>query len=64
MTKTTTTEQVPTAEAARVLGVSVWSIRRLIERGELEPTAKLPGLRGAYLFDRADVDRLAAERAS
>lgn len=39
-----------TAELADRWGVSVRTIHRKVETGELTPAVKLPGLRGAYLF--------------
>lgn len=54
--------QVTTAEAANLLHASVWTVQRLVKSGALTPTKKLPGRRGAYLFDRAAVEALAAER--
>lgn len=52
------TETVPTAEAAQIVGKSVKTFLRWKEAGRIEPVAKLPGLRGAYLFDRSDVEAL------
>jgi hypothetical protein len=49
---------VTTAEAARMLGKSPSAISRMVERGRLEPTLKLPGLRGAFLFDSASIEAL------
>lgn len=49
------------SDAARVLGLSADSVRVLSDNG------RLPGMRtvgGRRLFRRADVDRLAIERAS
>lgn len=43
-------ELVTTRDVALALGVSTREVARRVERGELEPAAKLPGLRGAYLF--------------
>jgi excisionase family DNA binding protein len=54
---------VTTAYAAKALGVHTATIRRMVERGELTPALKAPGLRGAYLFDPADIIRLASQRA-
>jgi excisionase family DNA binding protein len=42
--------------AADYLGVSVWTVRDLVERGTLSRVA-LPGVR-RLLFDRCDIDRL------
>lgn len=53
-----------TAEVATRLGVSVRQVARLVERGRITPLDRLPGVRGAYLFDPNEVDRVAEERAS
>lgn len=53
-----------TADVAQALGVSVRTVARYVERGTLAPSLRLPGLRGAHLFDPADVERLARERAA
>lgn len=49
-------------EAAERLNVDRTTIRRLVQRGALTPLTKLPGRTGAYLFEAADVEALAAER--
>jgi hypothetical protein len=55
---------VGTAEAARILGdLDKSTVTRLAASGQLPIAARLPGLRGAFLFHRADVKRLAAQRA-
>lgn len=36
---------------------------RWVQAGKLKPAKKLPGLRGAYLFDRRDVEAIRAARA-
>lgn len=61
---TTDTQLIPTAEVARMLGESVRQVNRRVERGEIEAVSKLPGLRGARLFDRAVIEPLASEQAS
>lgn len=53
-----------TAEAAEAAGVSVRTVARYVERGLLAPAVRLPGLRGALLFDPRDVERLARERGA
>lgn len=57
-------EQITTAEVARELGVDRTTVNRLVARKVLTPLQKLPGKTGAYLFNHADVEALAAERAS
>lgn len=48
-------EHIPTREAADIHGVSVKTFIRWKEAGRISPAAKLPGIRGAYLFDRSEV---------
>jgi hypothetical protein len=55
---------VSTAWAAQAIGVHTATVRRMIERGELNPAAKTPGIRGAYLFHQADIIRVATKRAA
>jgi hypothetical protein len=33
-----------------------------VRRGKLRPTVKLAGQRGAYLFDRGDIEQLRRDR--
>jgi DNA-binding transcriptional MerR regulator len=54
---------LPTSEAASILQCDVRTIHRLVRRGQLTPTLKAPGLRGAYMFRRADVEALAQRAA-
>jgi predicted site-specific integrase-resolvase len=51
-------EFVGVTEAADLLGVSVKSVHRYIERGYLTPVHKNPGLRGAVILRRRDVEKL------
>jgi excisionase family DNA binding protein len=55
-------EPITAAEAAAILGCSVHTIARWVRRGKLRPTVKLAGQRGAYLFDRAEIEQLARRR--
>lgn len=57
-------EQFTTHEVASQLSVDRSTVRRLVDRGVLTPTMKLPGKTGAYLFDRSDVEALKETRAS
>lgn len=52
------------AAVAEKLGMSRSQVNRLAAAGDLPVIAKAPGVRGAYLFDKIAIDRLAAERAS
>ena len=47
-----------TAQVAVMLGKSTATVKRMALAGTLPPAIKLPGETGAYLFDRADVERL------
>lgn len=53
-----------TAEAAERIGVSVRTLNRMAEDGRIVPAAKAPGLRGGYLYDPAEVERVAADTGS
>lgn len=56
-------EFVTTRDVAAAHGVSTREVARRVERGELEPVTKLPGIRGAYLFDRSVLPEPEAEVA-
>ena len=51
-------------EVANLLGKSVRSVHRMATAGTLPVAHKLPGPNGAFLFARADVEALAAERVA
>lgn len=53
-----------TSEVCETLEVGTSTISRWVADGRLAPARKLPGLRGAFLFRRADVDALKTEAAS
>ena len=58
---TNTERLISTAEAAQVLGKSTRTIYRMVNAGTLAPAIIAPGGRvGSYLFDRADIERMAA----
>lgn len=54
---------IGSSAAAKLLGVSHRTILNRVETGALVPLAKLDGKTGAYIFDRADVERLKGEDA-
>lgn len=54
-------EILTSSAAASKLGVSVSTIARMAQAGRLQPIAKAPGVRGAYLFNRSDVEALATQ---
>ena len=49
---------ITTADAAKVLGVHVSTVSRMVASERLRPAVKVPGKRGAYLFNREDVEAL------
>lgn len=57
-------ELIGVAEASEITGLDKRTLHRKVERGELQAVSKLPGLRGAYIFARSEIERLAKERAS
>jgi len=57
-------ELLGVSEAAELVGVSIATIKRAAIAGRLPVARKLPGATGAYLFRRADVEALRAERAA
>ena len=50
-------------EAARRLGVNRATFNRWVTAGHITPAVQWPGKRGARLFHRDDVARLAAKKA-
>ncbi len=60
-----TSDLVGTTEAAGILGVSARTVKRYAKAGRiLVPATKMFGDTGAYVFHRADIERLAAARAA
>ena len=51
----TPTDLISTKEASDILRESIKNVIRRVVAGELTPVKKFPGLRGAFVFDRADV---------
>jgi excisionase family DNA binding protein len=51
------TALLTTDAVAEQLDVSRSTVLRLVERGQLEAAVKLPGARGAYLFDPDAVEQ-------
>lgn len=57
------TELCLTSDAAQILGRSTRQITRMVHAGQIKPAFKAPGLRGAYLFRRTEIEQLAKETA-
>ena len=52
------------AEAARILGCDTTTVQRWARTGKLPIALKMPGVTGALLFRREDVEALAKEPAA
>ena len=55
---------IGSAEATRILKIDKGTLSRWVAAGKLTPAHKLPGTYGAFLFYRADIETLAANRAT
>lgn len=56
---TTKQQLIGSAEAAKIRGCSQRTIHRLVQDGKLTPAMIAPGgFKGAYLFNREDVEQL------
>ena len=53
--QTAHTDLITTKEAADILEESIYTTLRRVSAGELTPVTKLPGLRGAFVFDATQV---------
>lgn len=53
---------LPTSQVAARLGLHVRSVHRMVERGEIAPATKVPGLRGPLLFTEDEVARVERRR--
>lgn len=47
---------IPTAEVAKMAGCDVATVARWVRDGRLTPAVQAPGIRGARLFRRSDVE--------
>lgn len=56
------TDLIPAVEAAAILGRSVVTLHRWVKEGRIAEHVKAPGLRGARLFRRSDVEALRDQR--
>ena len=57
--KTQPQELIGAGEAAEMLNMDIRTVHRKIIEGEIPYVTKLPGLRGAYVLDKAAVLRIA-----
>jgi len=56
------TDLLTKSEAAEYLGVDTSTISRWLTQGKITAAKKIPGRSGGYIFDRAEILRVAAER--
>lgn len=54
----TSTDFMSSAEACELLSVDRSTLTRWVAAGLIRPAMKAPGLRGAYFFERAEVERV------
>lgn len=52
------------AEACEQLGIDRSTLSRWVATSRITPAFKLPGLRGAFMFDTSEVERVRAEVAA
>lgn len=65
MHPTTTEPPLSTAEACEELGgIDRSTLSRWVALGTIKPLHKLPGRNGAFLFDRAEVERVKKARSA
>lgn len=57
-------DQIFSEEACRILGISRATLTRWVARGDLKAAGRLAVANGAFYFDRAEVERVAANRAA
>jgi hypothetical protein len=55
---------ITSAQAAEILHYTVAWVNKQASTGRLPVAQKLPGLTGAYLFRRDEIEQIAAERAA
>jgi excisionase family DNA binding protein len=55
---------VTSSTACEWLGIDRSTLTRWVQAGHLVPVFKYPGKNGAYLFERAEVDRVKRDRAA
>ena len=56
------TELMNTREVAEKAEVTIPTVTRWVQAGNLKPAHKGHGLRGGYVFERTEVERWLAER--
>lgn len=62
--RTATPDLIGSAVACDLLGITRGTLSRWVAAGKLTPAQRLEGKTGAFLFVRADVERLAPKDAA
>jgi predicted site-specific integrase-resolvase len=63
--QTTAPDLIGSKEACQLLGdINRSTLIRWVRAGALKPVGKLDGTNGAYMFARADVEKLARDRSA
>jgi predicted site-specific integrase-resolvase len=57
-------ELIGSADACRILDIHPATLGRWVASGKITAASKLPKKNGAYVFRRAEVERLASELAT
>jgi hypothetical protein len=57
-------ELLTSTQAGLILGKSGRTVVRMAQKGMIKPATQLPGVNGAILFRRSDIEDLARERAA
>lgn len=47
---------ITSREACAILAINRSTLTRRVAAGKLEPTVRVPGYRGSFLFDRSDIE--------
>lgn len=58
------TSLLRSSEVCEALNIDRSTLSRWVAAGRIQPAMKLDGLRGAFLFDRAEVERVKAGAAA
>ncbi len=58
------TQPIDSSKAAEILGLSRSQVNRMATTGSLPVLYKLPGIRGAYIFELADIEALLSGESS
>lgn len=60
----TSTNLIPSAEVCERLDIDRSTLSRWVAAGRIAPAYKSPGVRGPFLFDAAEVERVRQETAA